>query len=216
MFFSKIPDFLLPLFTKTAYPWEIIPLIKEYISEVIESELCGFRRLSKDVLIADDVEISPTALIEGRAIIASGAAIRHGAYLRGDVIISDGCVVGNSTEIKNSILLPEAKSPHFNYVGDSILGAGAHLGAGAICSNLKSDKSSVVIHYEGGIQTHLKKLGAIVGDGAEIGCGSVLNPGTVIGKRTTVYPLCALRGVYPEDVIVKSKNTSVKKNNAKI
>ena len=190
-------------------------MIKEYISEMIETGLVGFTRLGKDVLVGEGVQIPTSACIEGRAIIASGASVRHGAYLRGNVIISEGCVVGNSTEIKNSILLPEAKAPHYNYVGDSILGAGAHLGAGVICSNLKSDQSSVVIHYGDGIETNQRKLGAIVGDYAEIGCGSVLNPGAVIGRRTTVYPLNALRGVYPEDSIVKSNGLTVKKNGTK-
>ena len=148
-------------------------------------------------------------------MLGHNCTIRHGAYIRGNVILTDGCTVGNSSEIKNSILLDRAQAPHFNYVGDSILGVGAHLGAGAICSNLRSDKNSVTIKTaDEAIETGRRKLGAILGDGVEIGCGAVLCPGTVVGKNTTVYPLTTLRGYYPDGCIVKSTYTVIKKDTA--
>ena len=147
------------------------------------------------------------------AIIGRGTVLRTGAFIRGPVIIGEGCVIGNSTEVKHSILLDNVQIPHYNYVGDSVLGNHAHLGAGAICSNLKSDKSNVVIHAETDIDTRQKKLGAIIADNVEIGCGCVLNPGTIIGKRTVIYPLTSVRGVYPADTIVKSSELSIKREN---
>ena len=163
------------------------------------------------MLIGQNVTIAKTAVIEAPCIIGSDTEIRPGAYIRGSVIIGQGCVVGNSTELKNCILLDKTQAPHYNYIGDSILGKHAHLGAGSICSNLKSDGKAVVIHADSDTPTGLRKVGAFLGDGADVGCSCVLNPGTVIGKNTSVYPLCALRGVYPENCIVKSPKTVIKR-----
>ena len=135
--------------------------------------------------------------------------MRPGAYIRGSVITGRGCVIGNSSELKNCVLLDGVQAPHYNYIGDSVLGNFAHMGAGSICSNLKSDGHAVVIHGDKEYETGLRKLGAILADGADIGCGSVLNPGTVVGKNTSVYPLTPLRGVYPSDAIVKGTGTVV-------
>lgn len=195
------------LFMESVYPWEIIPRIREYILKHLQVGLDGYRELYDGVLIGEGVRIHESAVIEGPAIIGAYTEIRPNAYIRGSVIVGRDCVIGNSTELKNCILLDGAQVPHYNYVGDSIIGTKAHLGAGAICSNLKSDKSNVTINCGEKIDTGLRKLGAIVGDGAEIGCGCVLNPGTVIGKRTCVYPLTSARGVYPEDSIVKDAFT---------
>lgn len=214
-FFDNVPDFLQLLFTKTDYPWQIIPLIKEYAIQLIDDGIDGYSLIKDGVLVGRKVDIHESATIGAPAIIGEGAVIRPGAYIRGSVIISPRCVIGNSTEIKNSVLLTGAQAPHYNYVGDSVLGSHSHLGAGAICSNLKADKSSVTVHADRGIDTGLRKLGAILGDGAEIGCGCVLNPGTVVGKHTTVYPLTSLRGVYPPNSIVKSANVIVEKKLAR-
>lgn len=196
--------FLQQLFTKTTYPWEIIPIIKDYIAELINTGIKGYTLMGKSILIGEGVKIHDSAVIEGPAIIGSHSELRTGAYLRNNVIISEGCVIGNSTEIKNSILLDFAKAPHYNYIGDSIIGNRAHLGAGAICSNLKTDKSNIVIRCGEGIETGLRKLGAIIADDVEIGCGCVMNPGTVVGKGSSAYPLSSLRGVYPAECIIKS------------
>ena len=160
-----------------------------------------------------DAAVAPTAHIAGPCIIGSGAEIRHCAFVRGSVIVGDGAVVGNSTELKNCILFDEVQVPHYNYVGDSILGYRAHLGAGALTSNVKSDKSHV--HVRGAdfdIDTGRKKVGAMVGDGVEVGCGAVLCPGTVIGRGSTVYPLVRVRGVIPKEHIVKSEDVLIPKN----
>ena len=211
-FFDNIPIFLQLLFTKCDFPWQIVPIIKSYIKELVSEGLDGYTTFGDDVLIGKGVRIHDGATIAGPCIIGDNSELRPGAYIRGSAIICPSCVIGNSTEIKNSILLEGVAAPHYNYIGDSILGAHSHLGAGVICSNLKSDKSNVAIRYNGNTaDTGLRKLGAIIGEGAEIGCGSVLNPGTVVGKNTTVYPLISLRGVYPSDSIVKSSNLTVSK-----
>lgn len=200
------------LFRDIAFPWEILPILNQRITSLIESGINGYTLLSDGVLIGKEVKICDTARIESPAIIGDGCEIRHGAYIRGSVILGKGCVVGNSSEIKNSVLFDGAQVPHFNYVGDSVLGKGAHLGAGAICSNLRSDKKNVVIKGENlQIETGLRKLGAILGDGVEIGCGAVLCPGTVIGKNTSVYPLTLACGIYPGNSIVKNTNIVVSK-----
>jgi NDP-sugar pyrophosphorylase family protein len=159
--------------------------------------------------MGENVKIAPTAYIEGPAIIGANTEIRPGAYIRGTVIIGEKCVIGNSTELKNAVLCDGVQVPHYNYVGDSVLGDKAHLGAGAICSNFKGDGSNITVRGDQNYATGLRKMGAILGDRADIGCGSVLNPGTVIGKGTRVYPLNSLRGVYPEKSIVKSKDDIV-------
>lgn len=209
--FENVPNNLRDDFDKVKYAWEIIPKIKDIIGRIIESGDEGYTTLTEGVLIGKNVNIAETATIIPPAIIGDDAEIRPGAYIRGDVYIGYGCVVGNSTELKNCILLNRVQVPHYNYVGDSILGNNSHLGAGAICSNFRSDGKNVVVHAEKDYETNLRKFGAILGDRAEVGCGSVLNPGTVIGKRTQVYPLTMARGVYPSDSIVKSTRKVVKK-----
>ena len=204
--------FLKDVFKCFSYPWEILPHLKGIIASLVKDGIDGYERLGNDVLIGKGVRIAPTASIIGPAIIGDGSEIRHGAFIRGAVILTARCIVGNSSEVKNSVMLDGSCAPHFNYVGDSILGNRAHLGAGAICSNLRSDGKTVRIRAtDGEIDTKMRKLGAILGDDAEIGCGSVLCPGTVIGKCTTVYPLTVTRGTYPENSIVKDTYTVVDK-----
>lgn len=214
----RIPDlfdcqtpYLKELFAKYQYPWELLPQIKSHIQALIQAGLEGFEEIAKDVYVGKDVKIYPTATIEGPAIIGAGTEIRPGAFIRGAVITGENCVIGNSSELKNCILLEHVQVPHYNYVGDSILGNNAHMGAGSICSNLKADGKPVKIHGDEEYETGIRKIGGILGDGADVGCGCVLNPGTVIGKNTSVYPLNALRGVFPEGCIVKNQNTVVKR-----
>ena len=210
LFDCKTP-YVKELFVSSEYPWEIIPKIKSYIKELVEKGMEGYERIADGVLAGKNVKIYPTAVIEGYAIIGEGSVIRTGAFLRGNVIIGRGCVVGNSTEIKNSILLDSTEAAHYNYIGDSILGNKAHLGAGVICSNLKADGKNVVIRADKNYETNLRKTGAFLGDGADIGCGCVLNPGTVVGKNTSVYPLVSLRGVFPPDCIVKNAENIIER-----
>lgn len=209
--YNNIPEHIKPLLCNSVYPWEILPGIKEFILSLLESGIKGYTKLSDDVLIGENVKIHPNTVIEGPALIGHGSEIRTGAFIRGSVIIGKRCVVGNSTELKNCILMDDVQVPHYNYVGDSILGYRAHTGAGTVCSNLKSDRKNVIIHGEEEYETGLRKVGAFLGDFADVGCNSVLNPGTVVGKMTAVYPLTALRGVYPENCIVKGTNTVVKR-----
>lgn len=208
LFDCKVP-YLTELFDKTEFPWEMLPLIKEHILSLIEKGLPDFTELKPGVLVGKDVKIAATATIDGPTIIGHGTEIRPGAFIRGSVITGSDCVIGNSTELKNCILLDRVQVPHYNYVGDSVLGNHAHMGAGSICSNLKSDGKAVVIHGETDHVTGLRKIGGILGDEADIGCGCVLNPGSVIGKHTSVYPLTALRGVVGENMIVKSPDNIV-------
>ncbi len=210
LFECKTP-YLKKLFNNHKYPWEILPHIKEYIYELIENGLEGFKEISKDVYVGENVKIYPTAVIEAPAIIGEGTEIRPGAFIRGSVITGANCVIGNSSELKNCVLLEKVQVPHYNYVGDSVLGNRAHMGAGSICSNLKSDGKAVVIHGGEEYETNLRKIGGILADGADVGCGCVLNPGTVIGKNTSIYPLNPLRGVFPAESIVKSQNNIVKR-----
>lgn len=210
LFCCDVP-YLKDFFAKAKYPWEMLPKIKDHIKSLIENGLHGFDEIAPMVFVGKNVSIAPTAVIMGPTIIGDRCEIRPGAYIRGNVITGSDCVIGNSTEIKNSILLDGVQIPHYNYVGDSILGNKAHMGAGAVCSNLKADKKPVVIHGQSHYETGLKKIGGILADGADIGCGCVLNPGTVIGKKTSVYPLTSLRGVYPENSIVKSTKEIVKR-----
>ena len=201
--------YLEDLFQKHEYPWQMLPEIKVLIKSLVEEGIEGFSELKPGVLVGKDVKIADFVTIEAPAIIGHGTQIRPGAFLRGNVITGEKCVLGNSTELKNCILLNGVQVPHYNYVGDSILGNRAHMGAGAVCSNLKSDGKAVVIHGDENYNTELRKVGGILADGADVGCGCVLNPGTVIGKNTSVYPLTALRGVYPENCIVKSSDNVV-------
>ena len=201
------------ILSKYEYPWEALKDIESIILSIggnlpEDKYFCP----SENVWIAKDVIIPRTAVILSPAIIQSGTEIRNGAFIRGKVIVGEGCVIGNSCEIKNSIIFDNVQIPHFNYIGDSILGHKAHTGAGAITSNVKSDKTQVCIRFgEHIINTGLKKFGAMIGDHAEIGCNSVLNPGTIIGRNTNIYPLSSVRGYVPENSIYKSQNNIVKK-----
>ena len=202
-------ELIKPLFEEKVYPWEVLPHIKDYINKLIENGIDGYEKYAEGVLIGKGVKIYPNVTIEAPAIIGAGCEIRPGAFIRGSVITGENCVIGNSSELKNCVLLDNVQVPHYNYVGDSVLGNFAHMGAGSICSNLKSDGKPVVIHGECEYETGLRKIGAILADHADIGCGCVLNPGTVVGKNTSVYPLTALRGVYPENSIVKGTKETV-------
>lgn len=201
----------MPLFDECEYPWEMLPKIKDHAQGLIKSGIEGYTEISEGVLVGKNVKIYPTATIEPPCIIGSGSEVRPGAFIRGGVITGENCVIGNSSELKNCILLEHVQIPHYNYVGDSILGNDAHTGAGTVCSNLKNDGKNVVIHAETDIPTGLRKIGGILADGANIGCGAVINPGTIIGRNTSVYPLISLRGVYPADCIVKNTNETTKK-----
>ena len=212
LFECKTP-YLEKLLGDHKYPWEILPNIKTYINELIEKGLEGFEKIAEGVYVGKNVKIYPTAVIEGPAIIGEGTEIRPGAFIRGSVITGANCVIGNSSELKNCVLLEKVQVPHYNYVGDSVLGNRAHMGAGSICSNLKTDGKAVVIHGDKEYETGLRKIGGILADGADVGCGCVLNPGTVLGKNTSVYPLNALRGVFPANCIVKSQNNIVERRN---
>ena len=209
--FSTDVPYLKEVFDKSTYPWEILPQIKEIVAKVIASGLEGYHFISEGVLVGENVKIAKTATIEAPAIIGKDTELRPGAYLRGNVIVGEKCVVGNSSELKNCILLNHVQVPHYNYVGDSILGDYAHMGAGSILSNLKSSKKNIVIHGDKEYETGLRKIGGFLGEHADIGCGSVLNPGTIIGKNTQVYPLSMLRGCFPENSIVKNQNLVVDK-----
>ena len=209
--YSLVPEYLIPLFDSCEYPWQMLPKIKSYILDLIDKGMPRYTLISENVLVGENVKIYPTATIEGPTIIGSGCEVRPGAFIRGCVIAGENCVIGNSSELKNCILLDKVQIPHYNYIGDSILGNKAHTGAGTICSNLKSDGKKVVIHGDVDYETGLRKIGGILADGADVGCGSVLNPGTIIGKNTSVYPLTTLRGVYPSNCIVKSTEVVVKR-----
>ena len=194
-------------------PWELLPLIKDECQKLIDNGIPGYQYLQKDVLVGENVKIANTATIIGPCILGNNVEVRPGAYIRGNVIVGDDSVVGNSSELKNAILMRHAQVPHYNYVGDSILGNYAHMGAGSILSNLRSDNKPVVIHNMGEeIETGIRKIGAFLGDHADIGCGAVLNPGTIIGQNTQVYPLTMCRGVYPNNSIVKDAKNIVSKN----
>ena len=204
-------DYLKDFFAKSEYPWELLPEIKNLVKKIIEEGLPGYHLLEEGVLVGENVKIAKTATIEAPAIIGHNTELRPGAFIRGNVIIGEGCVIGNSSELKNAILLNHVQVPHYNYVGDSILGEYAHMGAGSILSNLKSGGKNITIHGDKEYETGLRKIGAFLGDHADIGCGSVLNPGTIIGKYTNVYPLSMLRGCYPEHSIVKTPTNVVDK-----
>lgn len=201
------------LFEVTEYPWQVLPQIGDFLKKLgpqLPTEV--FDHPDEFVWIAKSARVAPTASITGPCIICEDAEIRHCAFIRGNALVGANCVVGNSVELKNVILFDNVQVPHYNYVGDSILGYRAHMGAGSITSNVKSDKTLVVVkdgHTE--IPTGLKKFGAMLGDFVEVGCNSVLNPGTVIGRGTSVYPLSSVRGVIPAESIFKSANNIVKR-----
>ena len=195
------------LFEGATYPWEVLPKISAFIlqlgSTLSEEE---YEKIGEDVWIARSATVAPTAYIHGPAIIGKNAEVRHCAFIRGNAIVGEGAVVGNSTELKNVVLFNKVQVPHYNYVGDSILGYKAHMGAGSITSNVKSDKKLVVVKDgRERIETGLKKFGAMLGDEVEVGCGSVLNPGTVVGRHASIYPLSSVRAVVPADSIYKMR-----------
>lgn len=199
------------LFDGIDYPWEVLPRIESFIMQLgpmLSTD--DFDQVGDNVWIAKSAVVADSASITGPCIIDSGAQIRHCAFIRGNAIIGKNAVVGNSCEIKNSLLFDEVEVPHYNYVGDSVLGYKAHLGAGVIMSNLKNDKKNVIIKFPlGEIETGLRKLGAIVGDGVQVGCNSVLNPGVVIGKNTRIYPLSSVRGWVDENSIYKKEGNVI-------
>lgn len=201
------------IFNNCTYPWEVLPNIKDFIIKLGNTlDLNEYKKIDDNIWIEKSATIAPTAYIHGPAIIGKNTEIRHCAYIRGNAIIGDNCVVGNSTELKNVILFNNVQVPHYNYVGDSILGHHSHMGAGSITSNVKSDKKLIIIKNEKTqIETGLKKIGAMIGDNVEIGCGSILNPGSVIGKNTNIYPLSSVRGVIPKNSIYKKQNEIVSK-----
>ena len=195
------------IFKDVTYPWEVLPKISSFIVELgntLNSD--EYEKRGENVWIAKSGKIAPTAYINGPAIIGKDAEVRHCAFIRGNAIVGEGAVVGNSTELKNVILFNKVQVPHYNYVGDSILGYKSHMGAGSITSNAKSDKKLVVVKTpEGNIETGMKKFGAMLGDEVEVGCGSVLNPGTVVGSHSNIYPLSSVRGFVPGNSIHKQQ-----------
>ena len=199
------------LFDGIEYPWEVLPRLESFIMQLgpmLPAE--DFNQVGENIWVAKSARIADSASITGPCIIDADAQIRHCAFIRGNAIIGKGAVVGNSCEIKNSLLFDEVEVPHYNYVGDSVLGYRAHLGAGAITSNIKNDKKNVVIKFPlGQIETGLRKLGAVVGDGVQVGCNTVLNPGTVIGKNTRIYPLNSVRGWVDENSIYKQEGNVI-------
>lgn len=196
-----------------AYPWEALPKIHDFIISLGESlpkEI--YEERGEHIWIAKSAKVAPTACLNGPLIVDEDAEIRHCAFVRGNAIVGKGAVVGNSTELKNVILFNKVQVPHYNYVGDSILGYKSHMGAGSITSNVKSDKTLVVVKGEGiSIETGLKKMGAMLGDNVEVGCNSVLNPGTVVGPNTNIYPTSMVRGVIPADSIYKKATEITRK-----
>ena len=201
------------IFDNATYPWEVLTKINDFIIKLgNELDLNKFEKKSENIWIAKSAKIAPTSCIIGPCIIDEDAEIRHSAFIRGNAIVGKNVVVGNSTELKNVIIFNNAQVPHYNYVGDSILGYKSHMGAGSIISNLKSDKSLVTVKCNNEkIETNLKKFGAILGDNVEVGCGSVLNPGTVIGRKTHIYPLSSVRGYVNQNMIYKNQNEIVQK-----
>ena len=202
-----------PLFENTVYPWEALEGLKAFILELgprLSED--GYEQKGNNIWVAKSAKVAPSASLMGPLIICPEAEIRHCAFIRGVAIVGYGAVVGNSTELKGSVLFDKVQAPHYNYVGDSILGYKAHMGAGSITSNLKSDKSQVVISMLGEkLPTGRKKLGAILGDNVEVGCNSVLNPGTVIGRNSTIYPLSMVRGFVAKNSIYKNQGEVVDK-----
>lgn len=195
------------IFNGRTYPWEVLPEIKAFVIELgkkLPKDLFTLR--GENVWVANSCKIYPNVYIDGPCIIDEGTEIRPGAFIRGSVIVGKNCVIGNSTELKNCIIFDSVQVPHFNYVGDSILGYKSHIGAGGVTSNVKSDKSLVVLHFDDGdMETGYKKFGAMIGDYVEVGCNSVLNPGTIIGRHSNIYPTSCVRGYVPENCIFKAE-----------
>ena len=200
------------LFEGATYPWEVLPKIGDFIVELGKTlPEDKFEQKGDNVWIAKSAIVFPSAYIQGPCIIDEEAEIRHCAFIRGNAIVGKGAVVGNSTELKNVVLFNKVQVPHYNYVGDSILGFRSHMGAGSITSNFKSDKSQVWVHGEEDLETGLRKFGAMLGDDVEVGCNSVLNPGTVVCRNSNIYPVSCVRGVIPADSIYKNKTEIIKK-----
>lgn len=201
------------IFKGHEYPFEVLPLIGNFIKELAKNlDISKFEQRGENIFIAKTALVAESASITGPCIIDEGAEVRHCAFIRGNAIVGKGAVVGNSTELKNVIIFDNVQVPHYNYVGDSVLGYRSHMGAGSITSNVKSDKTLVTVKCEGEvIETGLKKFGAMLGDFVEVGCGSVLNPGTIIGKNTNIYPLSSVRGVVAENSIYKNRGEVVEK-----
>lgn len=201
------------IFEGVTYPWEVLPKIEEFIISLGKTlDKNEYEEKGENIWIAKSAKVAPTAYIAGPAIIGKNAEIRHCAFIRGKAIVGEGAVVGNSTELKNVILFNKVQVPHYNYVGDSILGYKSHMGAGSITSNIKSDKKLVIIkNGKEKIETGLKKVGAMIGDEVEVGCGSILNPGSIIGAHTNIYPLSSVRGVVSANSIYKNKNEIIEK-----
>ena len=202
------------LFEENTYPWEILPKIHDFILEVgMLLSKDEYDEIKEHVWVAKSATVAPTAFIGGPAIIGPEAEIRHCAFIRGNAIVGEKAVVGNSTELKNVILFDRVQVPHYNYVGDSILGYKSHMGAGSITSNVKSDKKLVEIRIgDYKIETRMKKVGAMLGDYVEVGCGSILNPGSVVGRHTNIYPLSSVRGYVEANSIYKKRNEIVPKD----
>ena len=196
------------LFEGVTYPWEVLPKIKDFIialGETLPEEV--YEKRGENIWVAKSAKVAPSACLNGPLIIDEEAEVRHCAFVRGNAIVGKGAVVGNSTELKNVVLFNKVQVPHYNYVGDSVLGYKAHMGAGSITSNVKSDKTLVVVKGQGeAIETGLKKMGAMLGDNVEVGCNSVLNPGTVVGRESNIYPTSCVRGVVPANHIFKNKD----------
>lgn len=201
------------LFAGVTYPWEVLPGIHDFIlalGEKLPEDL--FEKRGENIWIAKSAKVAPTACLNGPLIVDEEAEIRHCAFVRGNAIVGKGAVVGNSTELKNVVLFNKVQVPHYNYVGDSVLGFKAHMGAGSITSNVKSDKTLVVVKGEGiSVETGLKKMGAMLGDHVEVGCNSVLNPGTVVGRNSNIYPVSCVRGVIPAGCVYKDAEHIVSK-----
>lgn len=201
------------IFENVTYPWEVLPKIGTFIMELGASLPDGdYEKRGENIWIARTAKVSESAAVTGPVIIGKYAEVRHGAFIRGNAIVGEYAVVGNSTELKNVILFNRVQVPHYNYVGDSVLGYKAHMGAGSITSNVKSDKTLVKVRLDEHLmETRLKKFGAMIGDEVEIGCGSVLNPGTIVGKNSNIYPLSSVRGYVPEGCIYKKQGEIVKR-----
>ena len=202
------------LFEGKTYPWEVLPEIGDFILKLGKTlDPQEYDCKDGNIWIAKSAKVAPTACINGPAIIGKDAEVRHCAFIRGNAIVGEGAVVGNSTELKNAVLFNKVQVPHYNYVGDSVLGYKSHMGAGSICSNVESDKKLVVVKDgEEKIETGVKKFGAMLGDYVEVGCNSVLNPGTVIGSHSNIYPLSRVRGYVPSNSIYKDRNDIVTKH----
>jgi len=202
------------IFKEVNYPWEVLPKISSFIlalGATLSAE--EYDKTGENIWIAKSAKVMPSAYIQGPVIIGKNAEVRHCAFIRGNAIVGEGAVVGNSTELKNVILFNKVQVPHYNYVGDSILGYKAHMGAGSITSNVKSDQKLVVVKTPtGAIETGMKKFGAMLGDYVEIGCGTVLNPGSIVGAHTNIYPLSSIRGVVPGNSIYKRQGEVVGRN----